>query len=103
LPFLTLKEPLYFREQDTGQFFNFMLGYVRPVVVWFLFRHRAAPLKPFLAEQKGTEKRDPLSPKTIKNLHGVLHKALKQALELGYIKFNPSPTPASFQGWSGWK
>ena len=39
---------------------------------------------------KGTDKRPPLSPKTIKNLHGVLHKALKQAVELGYIKFNPS-------------
>lgn len=37
--------------------------------------------------QKGDE---PLSPKTIKNLHGVVHKALQQAVELGYIKFNPS-------------
>ena len=40
--------------------------------------------------QKGTEKRKPLSPKSIKNIHGVLHRALKQAVELGYIKFNPS-------------
>ncbi len=32
----------------------------------------------------------PLSPKSIKNVHGVLHKALQQAVELGYIKFNPS-------------
>lgn len=31
-----------------------------------------------------------LAPKTIKNLHGVTHKALQQALELGYIKFNPA-------------
>lgn len=31
-----------------------------------------------------------LSPKTIKNLHGVLHKALEQAVEIGYIKFNPA-------------
>lgn len=31
-----------------------------------------------------------ISPKTLKNLHGVLHKALKQAVEMGYIKFNPS-------------
>jgi integrase len=30
-----------------------------------------------------------LSPKTIKNLNGVLHKALQQAVKLGYIKFNP--------------
>lgn len=36
------------------------------------------------------EPQKPLSAKTIKNLHGVLHKALKQAVEVGYIKFNPS-------------
>lgn len=30
-----------------------------------------------------------LSPKTIKNVHGVLHSALKQALKLGYIRVNP--------------
>ncbi len=32
----------------------------------------------------------PLSAKTIKNIHGVIHKALQQALELGYIKINPA-------------
>ncbi|MFT9078441.1 tyrosine-type recombinase/integrase [Ethanoligenens sp.] len=32
----------------------------------------------------------PLSAKTIQNLHGVVHKALQQAVEIGYIKFNPS-------------
>lgn len=31
-----------------------------------------------------------LSPKTIKNLHGVLHKALTQAVEVGYLKYNVS-------------
>ena len=31
-----------------------------------------------------------LSPKTIKNLHGILHKALDQALKLRYIAFNPA-------------
>lgn len=31
-----------------------------------------------------------LSPKTIKNVHGVLHKALEQAMRNGYIKTNPS-------------
>ncbi|MCL2810620.1 MAG: site-specific integrase [Clostridia bacterium] len=31
-----------------------------------------------------------LSPKTIKNVHGVLHRALKQAVILGYIRANPS-------------
>ena len=36
------------------------------------------------------QKEKHLSPKTIKNLHGVLHKALQQAVEVGYIRFNPS-------------
>lgn len=31
-----------------------------------------------------------LSPKTIKNIHGVLHKALQQAVMIGYIRFNPA-------------
>lgn len=31
-----------------------------------------------------------LSPKTIKNIHGVLHKALRQAVLIGYIRFNPA-------------
>lgn len=39
--------------------------------------------------QKGSNG-TPLAPKSIKNLHGVLHKALQQAVELGYIKHNPS-------------
>lgn len=31
-----------------------------------------------------------LSAKTIKNIHGVLHKALQQAVANGYIRFNPT-------------
>ncbi len=31
-----------------------------------------------------------LAPKTIKNVHGVLHKALLQAVLLGYIRTNPA-------------
>ena len=31
-----------------------------------------------------------LSPKTIKNVHGILHKALEQALKLRYIGLNPA-------------
>ncbi|MDY6041958.1 MAG: tyrosine-type recombinase/integrase [Candidatus Faecousia sp.] len=37
--------------------------------------------------EKGEEA---LSPKTIKNVHGVLHKALQQAVSNGYIRFNPT-------------
>lgn len=32
----------------------------------------------------------PLSPKTIKNIHGVLHQAMKQAVRLGYARLNPT-------------
>ena len=32
----------------------------------------------------------PLSPKTVKNIHGVLHKALQQAVKVGYLHFNPA-------------
>lgn len=31
-----------------------------------------------------------LSPKTIKNVHGVLHKSLQQAVANGYIRLNPA-------------
>ena len=34
--------------------------------------------------------KDGLSPKTIRNVHGVLHAALEQAVELNYIHSNPS-------------
>ncbi len=39
---------------------------------------------------KITVTHEPLSPKTIKNVHGVLHKALQQAAMIGYIRFNPA-------------
>lgn len=32
---------------------------------------------------------DGLSPKTIKNINGVLHKAINQAVRIGELKFNP--------------
>jgi len=32
----------------------------------------------------------PLTAKTIKNIHGVLHKGLSQAVKLGYIRINPA-------------
>lgn len=39
----------------------------------------------------GLQRRErPLSSKTVKNIHGVLHQALKQAVRLGYIPANPT-------------
>ena len=32
----------------------------------------------------------PLAPKSIRNVHGVLHKALQQAVLIGYLRFNPA-------------
>ena len=40
--------------------------------------------------KRGTKERAPLSAKSIKNVHGVLHAALKKAVALRYIPFNPS-------------
>lgn len=37
-----------------------------------------------------TKDREPLSPKSVKNVHGILHKALAQAVANGYIRFNPT-------------
>ena len=38
----------------------------------------------------GATSSKPLSAKSLKNCHGVLHKALKIAQKVGYIRFNPS-------------
>lgn len=35
----------------------------------------------------------PLSPKSKKNVHGTLHKALEKAVALGYIRHNPADKP----------
>lgn len=32
----------------------------------------------------------PLSPKSVKNVHGILHRALSQAVRVRYIRFNPA-------------
>ena len=37
-----------------------------------------------------TKDRDAVSPKTVKNVHGIFHKALQQAVANGYIRFNPT-------------
>lgn len=40
--------------------------------------------------EKPAKGQEGISPKTIKNVHGVLHKALQQAVANGYIRFNPT-------------
>ncbi len=39
---------------------------------------------------KDRDGKPPLSPKSIKNIHGIFHKALQQAVAIGYLRFNPS-------------
>ena len=39
---------------------------------------------------EATESRPALSAKTVKNIHGILHKALQQAVAIGYIRNNPT-------------
>lgn len=39
---------------------------------------------------KGSEETPGLSAKTIKNIHGVVHKSLQQAVKINYIRANPS-------------
>lgn len=51
---------------------------------------RLTALKPHHIQKLYNDLSKTHSSKTIKNLHGVLHKGLKQALELGYIPVNPS-------------
>ena len=38
----------------------------------------------------GKDGKPGLSPKSVKIVHGVLHKALQQAVEIGYIRINPA-------------
>ena len=39
---------------------------------------------------KGKDGKAGLSPKTVKNIHGILHEALQQACKVGYIRTNPA-------------
>ena len=49
--------------------------------VQHFYNELAKPSKPDAAS---------LSAKSIKNIHGVLHKALKQAVLIGYLRTNPT-------------
>lgn len=48
-------------------------------------------IQTFYNELLGDQEGKPgLSPKTVKNIHGILHKALQKAVLNGYIRFNPA-------------
>ncbi|MDL2318482.1 site-specific integrase [Eubacteriales bacterium OttesenSCG-928-A19] len=67
-------------------------NYVKP----HLAKVKLSALKPHTLQtlynrfQNGSEGVALLKPCTIKNVHGVIHKMMEQALELGYIRINPS-------------
>ncbi len=45
---------------------------------------------PMIQHFYNTCTKEGLSPKSVKNIHGVLHKALQQAVAIGYLRNNPS-------------
>lgn len=47
-------------------------------------------LSPHMVQTFYNELCSTLSPKTVKNVHGILHKALQKAVLNGYIRYNPA-------------
>ena len=56
------------------------LGQLTPLMVQHFYNEEA----------KGRDGRKGLSPKSIKDLHGILHKALQQAVDINYLRDNPT-------------
>lgn len=105
----TYKEPC---KMTVGQWLDIWtadyLGGVKPFTVVSYTGHIKNHIKPTLGAMKlealnahtiqglyngltvEREGKPGLSPKTVKNIHGVLHKALQQAVKIGYLRFNPA-------------
>lgn len=70
-------------------------NHIRPALGSVKLCALTAPTIQHMYNQKQRErKEDPkgkagLSPKSIKNVHGVLHEAMQKAVKLGYIRSNP--------------
>lgn len=66
--------------------------YIRPslerVKLETLNTHQIQSLYNKLSKQRGNE--PGLSTKSIRNIHGIFHRALQQAVAIGYIRFNPA-------------
>ncbi|MCL1918543.1 MAG: site-specific integrase [Peptococcaceae bacterium] len=67
-------------------------NYIKPALGAVKLQKLQAPAIQTLYNKllKGDKERKPLSAKTIKNLHGVIHSSLEQAVELNYIPYNPA-------------
>jgi integrase len=57
-----------------------------------LGRVKLSALAPHHIQKFYNKLHETYSAKTIKNIHGVMHKGLKQAMDLGYIRNNPADT-----------
>ena len=70
--------------------------YIRVRIKPHLGRVKLSALSPhavqatYNALQRGTDNQKPLSAKSVRNVHGILHSALEKALTLGYIQRNPT-------------
>ena len=67
-------------------------NYIKPALGAVKFQKLQTPAIQALYNKllKGEGNHKPLSAKTVRNLHGVIHSALDQAVELGYTTSNPS-------------
>lgn len=71
-------------------------GRMARYVIPYIGKVQLAALTPMQVQKlcnklyQGYKNQDPLSPKTIQNIHGILHTALKQAVLCGIISRNPA-------------
>ena len=66
---------------------NYLAPYIGAVKLCELSPHMVQRLYNRLAT--GKDGAPTLTPKTVKNVHGILHRAMEQAAEIGYLKLNP--------------
>lgn len=65
-------------------------GFSKNHIVPLLGKARIQKLMPHDVQRAYNRMTETLSPKTVKNVHGVLHKALRQAVVNGMIRTNPA-------------
>ncbi len=80
--YLTGRSPL-----TTSSYENNCRNYIRPV----LGNYRLDAITPVMIQKfvNGLSQQG-LPPKTVKNIHGVIHRALEQAVRVGYLRTNPA-------------
>lgn len=71
----------------------YAVSYINPYIGAVKLSSLTAPIVQKLyntLSDTGLKDKKPLSPKTVKCLHSVLHSAMKKAVEVGYLHFNPT-------------